>query len=150
MYKFLKRAVTVFHIPVSDKKLQVFSQFIKFGLVGISNTAISYITYVVCVYLGMHYFFANALGFVISVLNSFYWNNRYVFVCRAGEKRAWFPALIKTFIAYGSTGILLASVLLYVWVDLLSISEYFAPLINLVITIPLNFVLNKLWAFKGK
>ena len=73
-----------------------------------------------------------------------------MFACGDGEKRSWLPTLIKTFIAYGSTGIVLASVLLYVWVDILHISEYVAPLINLVITIPLNFVLNKLWAFKKK
>ncbi len=72
MYKILKKIVTLFHFPISDEKLRVFSQFVKFGLVGLSNTAISYITYVICVYLGMHYFFANTLGFIISVLNSFY------------------------------------------------------------------------------
>lgn len=149
MYKILKKIVTLFHFPISDEKLRVFSQFVKFGLVGLSNTAISYITYVICVYLGMHYFFANTLGFIISVLNSFYWNNKYVFICENGEKRPWLPALIKTFISYGSTGILLASILLYVWVDLMHISEYIAPLINLIITIPLNFILNKLWAFKS-
>ena len=31
--------------------------------------------------------------------------------------------------------------------DLLGISQYLGPVINLLITIPLNFILNKLWAF---
>lgn len=150
MYKLLKKIVKLFHIPLSDQKLEVLCQFVKFGLVGISNTVISYVTYVICIYLGAHYFLANALGFVLSVLNSFYWNNKYVFACENGEKRSWVWTLIKSFISYGSTGILLASLLLYVWVDILSISEYIAPLINLIITIPLNFVLNKLWAFRKK
>ncbi|WP_249329601.1 GtrA family protein [Wansuia hejianensis] len=148
MNKLLKRVIIFLHIPFSEEKLKVLCQFIKFGLVGLANTAISYFTYAACVYIGLHYFVANALGFVLSVLNSFYWNNKYVFACEDGEKRAWFPSLIKTFAAYGSTGIVLSSALLYVWVDVLHVSEYIAPLINLIITIPLNFVLNKLWAFK--
>ncbi|MEG2931919.1 MAG: GtrA family protein [Ruthenibacterium sp.] len=28
------------------------------------------------------------------------------------------------------------------------VSEWIAPVINLVITIPLNFILNKFWTFK--
>ena len=148
MYKLLKKIVTVLHIPISDEKVEGLSQFIKFGLVGLSNTAISYFTYALCVYIGLHYFIANALGFVLSVLNSFYWNNKYVFACKEGKKRSWLPTLVKTFISYGSTGIVLASVLLYLWVDVFRISEYIAPLINLIITIPLNFILNKLWAYR--
>ena len=30
------------------------------------------------------------------------------------------------------------------------ISKYLAPLINLVVSIPVNFLMNKLWAFKGE
>ena len=54
-------------------------QFVKFGIVGLSNTLISYVVYVAGVRFGMHYLLASILGFVISVLNSFYWNNKYVF-----------------------------------------------------------------------
>ena len=55
--------------------------------------------------------------------------------------------LLKTFLCYGST-FLLGTVLLFVMVHYLKISEMLAPLINLVVTIPLNFILNKFWAFK--
>lgn len=148
--KLIKKIVVVLPLSITDEKVTVLCEFIKFGLVGISNTVISYVAYVVCVYVGIHYFGANAIGFVISVLNSFYWNNKYVFTCQEGQKRSWLPALLKTFVSYGTTGIVLASLLLYLWVDVLGISEYLAPLLNLIITIPLNFVLNKLWAFKTK
>lgn len=148
--KLIKKIVAILPLSITDEKVKVFCEFVKFGLVGVSNTVISYVAYVVCVYIGLHYFAANAIGFVISVLNSFYWNNKYVFTCREGQKRSWFPALIKTFVSYGTTGIVLASLLLYLWVDVIGISEYIAPLLNLIITIPLNFVLNKLWAFKTK
>ena len=123
-------------------------QFVKFGIVGLSNTLISYVVYVAGVRFGMHYLLASILGFVISVLNSFYWNNTYVFG-QGKEERNLLKTLLKTFMAYAFTGLVLANILLYIWVDILGISEYLGPLINLVVTVPLNFVINKLWAFRG-
>ena len=137
---------------MSDKKKMWFQsliQFIKFGIVGLSNTLISYVVYLMGVRFGMHYLLASVLGFVISVLNSFYWNNKYVFQQGDEERNLWLT-LVKTFMAYAATGLVLANILLYIWVDILGISEYLGPIINLVITVPLNFVINKLWAFRGK
>lgn len=157
MYKLLEKMLRIvvsawyrlLGKELQDKQLNVIIQFIKFSLVGLSNTGISYLAFLIGVKVGMQYLLANAFAFVISVLNSFYWNEKYVFSDKqVRTKRDKAFALIKTFIAYGSTGIVLNSVLLVVWVDILSISLYVAPLINLIITIPLNFVINKYWAFK--
>ena len=125
-------------------------QFIKFGIVGVSNTLIAYIAYSICVYVGIHYLIANALGFFISVLNAYYWSDRFVFKKGEGEARSAIWTLAKTYVAYGSTGLLLASILLYLYVDKLHISEYIAQLLVLVVTIPLNFIINKFWSFKTK
>ena len=125
-------------------------QFIKFGIVGVSNTLIAYIAYSICVYVGIHYLIANAIGFFISVLNAYYWSDRFVFKKGGGESRSALWTLAKTYIAYGSTGLLLASILLCLYVDKLHISEYIAQLLVLVVTIPLNFIINKFWSFKTK
>jgi len=39
--------------------------------------------------------------------------------------------------------------LLIFWVKVLHISEFIAPILNLLISVPLNFVINKYWAFKS-
>ncbi|NLL91885.1 MAG: GtrA family protein [Ruminococcaceae bacterium] len=127
---------------------QHMDQFIKFGLVGVSNTLISYVTYAVLVYFGVQYVFANVIAFVISVLNSFYWNNKFVFKKEKDETRSVFRSLLKTFISYASTGLILANFLLLILVEKFKISKYLAPVFILVVTIPLNFLLNKFWAFK--
>ena len=121
-----------------------FKQFIKFGLVGVSNTFISLGTYYLLYFLGLNYLIANTIGFVVSVLNSYYWNNKYVF---KKTQNGHLKPLIKTFLSYGST-FLLSTFLLFVMVQYFGISEIFAPIISLVITIPLNFLINKFWAFK--
>jgi len=124
-------------------------QFIKFGIVGFSNTAIAYIIYASLVYLKLHYILANIIAFIISVLNSFFWNNKYVFKNESTSKRNIFYSLIKTYISYSFTGIFLGNALLFLLVDVLHISKYLAPFFGLVITVPINFIMNKKWAFKS-
>jgi putative flippase GtrA len=123
-------------------------QFIKFGIVGFSNTLISYIIYASLVYLDIHYFIASIIAFAISVLNSFYWNNKYVFKKDNGQKRNLLHSLLKTYVSYAFTGLIIHNLLLFVFIDIMHISKYIAPLFVLIVTVPLNFVLNKLWAFK--
>ncbi|RKI81173.1 GtrA family protein [bacterium 1xD42-87] len=141
---------------LTDDTFGSIMQFIKFGIVGVSNTAISYVIYVVGLVLlqEIHflpeydYLIAQIAAFVISVLWSFYWNSKMVFTLEEGKERSVWKALIKTFIAYSFTGLFLNSILLFLWVRVFSISEFIAPLINLVVSVPLNFIINKFWAFR--
>ncbi len=131
-----------------DKVRKTVFQFIKFGIVGVSNTLINYAVYFVLVSLGVHYLAGNAVGFFVSVANAFYWNNRVVFRRQEGRGRNLLHAFVKSLVSYSFSSLFLTSVLLYLWVDCLQISPYLAAIINLAITVPLNFVLNKFWAFK--
>lgn len=121
-------------------------QFAKFGIVGLTNNAISYIIYLILIWLGMHYTPANIVGFTVSVFNSYFWNNKYVFETEG--QRIWWKTFLKTYISYAGTGIVLSNILLYLWIDILGISSVIAPLINLVITVPINFLVNKFWAYR--
>ena len=133
-------------------------QFIKFGIVGVSNTLISYILYVAVLLLlkqanilqNVNYLVAQFVAFVLSVLWSFYWNNRMVFVLEENQTRNIWKALLKTYISYSFTGIFLNSALLVLWVKVFHISEFIAPIINLLVSVPLNFIINKFWAFRAK
>ena len=134
---------------LKEKKIySTLIQFIKFGIVGISNTLISYCTYAVLVWLGVNFLLSNLIGFVVSVLNSFYWNSRYVSDLNNADTKQKLKALIKTFISYAGTGLVLSSAMLILWIDIVQLSKYIAPIINLIITVPVNFVVNKVWAFK--
>ena len=142
------------HIPLKENTLQSLVQFVKFGLVGVTSTAVSYGINILVLkllqpyHLSWDYVAGNVVAFVLSVLWSFYWNNKYVFRKGEGQKRNLGKALLKTYVAYGLTGIVLANVLSWVWINVFGISKYVAPLINLVISIPLNFIINKCWAVR--
>lgn len=130
-----------FHV----KKL--FSQFVKFGLVGVSNTAISLGIYYLLLALGCHYLLSNAAGFVLSVLNSYFWNSRFIF--KEKQEASGWRALGKVFLSYG-VSFCLSTALMLLFVQVLHISAYLAPILRLLFTVPLNFVMNKLWAFKDR
>mgnify|MGYP002704035864 CR=1 FL=1 len=91
---------------------------------------------------------ANIIAFVISVFVSFMLNSRFVFTLEEGQNRSFWKSLLKSYLSYGFTGIILNNILAYVWVVMLGIPKLVAPLISLVIAIPINFLMNKLWAFK--
>lgn len=146
----------IIHKELTEELFSAFMQFLKFGLVGVSNTILSYVLNILALILlqnmGMSpdydYLVAQFIAFVISVAWSFYWNNKLVFKEEEGGQRVWWKTMIKTYISYSFTGIFLNSILLWIWVSLLHISKLIAPLINLIISIPVNFLINKFWAFK--
>ena len=148
--------IRVLHIELTEKKLEGILQFLKFGIVGLSNTVISYIIYVITLFtiqaMGIlrnsDYLVAQVIACILSVLWSFYWNNKYVFSNEGAEKRNAFRALLKAYISYSFTGLFLNSALAFVWVQMLGISKLIVPVINLLISVPINFIMNKFWAFK--
>lgn len=157
-FYILKLFYKILHKEMTKESFNAFMQFVKFGIVGLSNTVIAYLIYSGLLILfekmrwfpNADYLIASVISFVLSVLWSFYWNSRKVFVVKEGEERKLLPALIKTFISYSFTGLILSNILLVIWVKVFGISKFIAPLINLVVTIPLNFIINKFWAFKTK
>ena len=152
--KIVQLLFRLIHKNPDEKTTESLVQFVKFGIVGASNTAISYGINVLVLKLlepyrlPWDYVAGNVVAFILSVLWSFYWNNKYVFTRQEGQERNLWKALLKTYVSYGFTGILLTNLLSWVWIDVLGISRYVAPLLNLVISIPLNFIINKFWAFR--
>jgi putative flippase GtrA len=84
------------------------------------------------------------LHFLLSVLNAYFWNTRFVF---KKYNAACVRTLIKIYTSYGITFVL-STVILFLVVSVFEFSKYIAPIFSLFVTVPLNFVLNKLWIFK--
>lgn len=149
-------------------------QIIKFTLVGVSNTIVSEVIYAILIYFKMHYLLASFIGFSLSVINAYYWNNKYVFIEQEdAPKRIWWKVLLRTYAAY-LWGYLVSAALLVVWIDFIRISRWMEPLgnrfvnagydrldaqflgnllaavLNLIITVPMNFFINKYWAYRQK
>ena len=143
---------------ITDGQWAAFMQFVKFGMVGAMNTVVDYVVYLIALWLftkaGLFgenaYLVASVVGFIVSFMNMFYWNNKYVFKQKEGEERSAVLSFIKLFASYGITGLIIKPVCLKIFVGFLHVPEAIAPIPIMLITIPLNFILSKLWAFRGK
>ncbi|MBE6894306.1 MAG: GtrA family protein [Ruminococcaceae bacterium] len=134
---------------MKDKKItDNILQFIKFGIVGVINNVIYMIGYYAVIFINSSWYLLGGFaGWFISVLNSYFLNNRFVFKNDANSLKEQLKKLGKTYISYGATFIV-TQILLVCEIELFSVSEVIAPIINIFITIPFNFLLNKFWTFK--
>lgn len=152
--KILSPVFMLVHKKPSDKQWENIYQFIKFCFVGVSNTLLSYginvVTLLILSPLGWtyDYIIGNIAGFGLSTLWSFHLNNKYVFSLKKGEKRSKWKTLLKTYLSYGFSGFILNNILSTIWIGVLGISRFISPLLNIPFTIPVNFLLNKLWAYR--
>ena len=123
-------------------------QFLKFGMVGVSNTAVSLFIYYFFLWLNEGlYLVGSIVGWIVSVANSFFWNSRFVFSNQDNSWKTKLAQLGKTYLSYGAT-FLMGTILLYIEVDVLNWPAALCPLINIPVTIPLNYLLNKFWTFR--
>ncbi len=130
-----------------EERKALIRQFIKFGLVGLSNTLVAWAVYYLVLWLNPDLYMVGSIaGTVISIANAFFWNDRFVFKGAQKDRKSKLKRLGKTYVSYGGTSIL-ATVLLWAEVRFLGVGKVFAPVLNLLITIPLNFLINKFWTF---
>ena len=123
-------------------------QFLKFGIVGVSNTAVSMGIYYLFLWFDSDlYMLGSIVGTILSIANAFFWNDRFVFTSKDKQSTNVLVRLGKTYISYGGTSIL-TNVLLFLEVSIFAVNKTVAPIINLIITIPLNFLINKFWTFR--
>lgn len=112
-------------------------EFIRFLLVGAANTAFGYVVYAALLTF-MGYKPAYTGSFVLSVLFSFWLNSRFVFRVRLSIK-----GLLRFPLVY-LVQYLLGIVLMFVMVERIGVSAYFSPLIVIVATIPVTFILSRI------
>jgi len=124
--------------------LKKYQRFVKFGMVGFSNTLISLGVYYILIEFNAYYQLANVVAFIFSSLSGFFLNRMWVFKV---SHQPLILQIIKYYMVYFAS-LILGVVLSYVWVELANLSMYIAPLINLVFTIPFNYILSKKWAFR--
>lgn len=154
--KIIRKCMSLILKPLKiewdDAKWESFFQFVKFCMVGVTNTFVSYFINVLTLFLlsgyklSYDYYIANVVAFLISVYWSFCLNSRFVFT---EGRRSKVKTLLKSYMSYALTGIVINNILSTLWVGVLGVSKYIAPMFNLLIAVPINFLMNKKWAYKS-
>ncbi len=123
-------------IPTRWWKKYFSHEFVRFLLVGMANTVFGYVVYAALLtFIG--YKPAYTASFVLSVLFSYWLNSRFVFGVRLSIK-----GLLRFPIVY-LVQYVLGIVLMFVMVEKIGVSAYFSPLIVIIATIPVTFILSR-------
>ena len=124
---------------------RVVRQFIKFGLVGVSSTAIDWgVFYSLNHFFSVYYLIAKAISFVVSVINSYYWNRRWTFRSQNQRKMHEFGK----FLVVSSVGLGLNTYIMYLAVSIFGLRYIYGLILATTIVVFWNFLANKFWTFK--
>ena len=118
------------------------SEFLRYLIVGGTNTAITYGIYLVLLIV-LPYSAAYTIAYISGIPIAYTLNSRFVFHKPLHWKKAFqFPLV---YVVQYLAGIALLSL----WVELLHISDVIAPLLVIACTVPVTFVLSRL-IIKGR
>lgn len=122
-------------------------QFIKFSIVGSSNTLVDFVVYIFLTRaLSVYYMWAAVMAFVVAVTWSFYFNRRWTFRARGrGVRRQY-----TRFIMANGLSLMLNLSLFYLIVDVYGVYDLVAKAVAGSVVALFNFNLNRLWTFSSK
>lgn len=135
-------------LKINKTQWELLMQFVKFGIVGLSNTVISYVIYVVTLILfqknnlipSVDYLAAQVIAFVLSVLWSFYWNNKFVFEKADNEERNIVHAFDKDLYIICFYRIVPEQYFVIIMGRSFGYSKNNCSDYNLLVSVPLNFI----------
>ncbi len=128
-------------IPVNAP---VIVQFIKFGIVGVSNTLLTLVVYTVLLKVfGVWYLAASAIGFAVGATNGFLLNRRWTFREHIGDALTpvrW--GIVQT------CGLGVNEALLYVFVHNARLDKLVAQVCATAVVTVTTFFANRAWTFR--
>jgi putative flippase GtrA len=122
----------------------VLIQFIKFGIVGISNTLLTFAVYTLLLKVfGVWYLLASAIGFIAGATNGFLLNRKWTFADHVGDSLT--P--VRWAIVQGG-GLGINELLLFLFVDSAHLDKLLAQAFATVFVTISTFFVNRAWTFR--
>jgi putative flippase GtrA len=122
----------------------VLVQFIKFGIVGVSNTLLTLAVYTVLLKVfGVWYLAASAIGFAVGATNGFLLNRRWTFREHVGDALTpvrW--GVVQT------GGLAVNEALLYLFVHDAQLDKLVAQVCATAVVTVTTFFVNRAWTFR--
>jgi putative flippase GtrA len=131
--------------PGRRLRAPVLVQFVKFGIVGVSNTLLTFAIYgLLLKVFGVWYLAASAIGFVAGATNGFLLNRRWTFRGHVGD--ALTP--VRWAIVQGC-GLAVNEGLLYLFVHDAGLDKLLAQVFATAVVTVSTFFANRAWTFRG-
>lgn len=123
-------------------RLRWLKQAAAFGSVGVLNTAVDFIVFVILThFFSLFYAIAQVLSYSAGMLNSYFWNSRFTFSGSARTK--------SRFIRFVILNVAVLLITLVVMRTFIFLPLYADKLISTIVGLAFNFILSKFWVFKS-
>lgn len=120
-------------------------EVISYLIFGILTTLVNIVVYTICDdVLQIQYLISNAIAWILSVLFAYFTNRKYVF---ESHNSSIINELVKFIGARVSTGIM-DMLLMWLFVDVLSVQSMISKIIVNVVVVILNYLFSKLFVFQ--
>lgn len=132
--------------PMRPSRLSwhVVVQFLKFGIVGVSNTLIAFAVYTVLLKVfGVWYVAASGIGFAVGAVNGFLLNRRWTFREHVGD-----PLTPVRWAIVQSCGLVCNLGLVYLFVHGFGMDKLLGQIPATAIVTVLTFIANRAWTFR--
>ena len=120
----------------------VIGQLVRFGIVGCSNTLLSWCAFALLVWAGVHHLVASAIAWTLGALNSYVHNRRWTF-----RSRGRYGPELARFAAVQCAGLALDLLLLHALTTDTGVDALVAQALVYPATTVAMFVLSRQWAF---
>ncbi len=125
-------------------RMPIVGQFLKFGIVGVSNTLLTFVVFTILVKgFGVWYVAASALGFVVGACNGFLLNRSWTFRGHSGGS----SAALRWTVVQGC-GLLADLGLIYLFVNGAGLPKLVGQALAIVLVVGATFFVNRTWTFR--
>jgi len=119
-------------------------QFLKFVIVGVSNTLLTFLVYIFLLkVVGVWYLAASAIGFIVGATNGFLLNRKWTFAEHVGD--ALTP--VRWAVVQGC-GLGINEGLLFLFVDQAGLDKLLAQVFATAVVTVTTFFANRAWTFR--
>ncbi|WP_404429493.1 GtrA family protein [Sutcliffiella horikoshii] len=118
-------------------------RFLKFGTVGVFNTLITFASFTFFFFIGINYLAANVMGYILGMLNSYYWNKKWVFQDKRKKASIFYKFVVVNMVTLG-----IHTFLLFLLVDYAGLQPIFANLFATGAGLAINYFINSKWTFR--
>jgi len=133
-------------LTVRNQYINKYKVVLKFGIVGVINTAVDFIIFSLLSVLGVHYTISQIAGYSGGTLNSFILNKFWTF--EAGENKKKSTQEILQFVLVNMLSLVITEVGLSVLINNFSFNIYIAKICVIVLAQAVNYFSYKFWVFR--
>ncbi len=116
----------------------------RFLFVGVLNTAFGYGIFALFIFLGIQYFIANTLSYILGIIHSYLWNKFFTFRTKTVSASEPLKFVSVYFVSY-----LFSNLFLWLFVEQFHASPYVAGAASLFLTTAVSYFGHSFFSFTG-